>query len=91
MENNYKSYWKKNVRLLIILLSIWFTVSFILGIIFSKELDEITFFGFKLGFWISQQGAIIVYIAIIAVYVKKMQKLDRAFNISDESVEVNDH
>ena len=91
MENDYKVYWKKNVRLLIILLSIWFTVSFILGIIFSKELDKITFFGFKLGFWISQQGAIIVYIAIIAVYVKQMQKLDRAFNISDEPEDVVKH
>ena len=91
MENDYKVYWKKNVRLLIILLSIWFTVSFILGIIFSKELDKITFFGFKLGFWISQQGAILVYIAIIAVYVKQMQKLDRAFNISDEPEDVVKH
>jgi putative solute:sodium symporter small subunit len=91
MKNDYKIYWKKNVRLLIILLSIWFTVSFILGIIFSKELDKITFFGFKLGFWISQQGAILVYIAIIAVYVKQMQKLDRAFNISDEPEDVAKH
>jgi len=91
MKNDYKIYWKKNVRLLIILLSIWFTVSFILGIIFSKELDKITFFGFKLGFWISQQGAILVYIAIIAVYVKQMQKLDRAFNISDEPEDVVKH
>lgn len=91
MENNYKLYWKKNVRLLIILLSIWFTVSFLLGIIFSEELDQISFFGFKLGFWISQQGAIIVYIAIIFTYVKRMQKLDREFNISDEPEEVAEH
>jgi putative solute:sodium symporter small subunit len=93
MVNDYKAYWKKNVRLLIILLSIWFTVSFLLGIIFSEELDDpkFAFFGFKLGFWISQQGAIIVYIAIIAVYVKQMQKLDKAFDISDEAEEVADH
>jgi putative solute:sodium symporter small subunit len=84
-------YWKKNVRLLIILLTIWFTVSFLLGIIFSEALDQYSFFGFKLGFWISQQGAIIIYIAIIAVYVKQMQKLDRKFNISDEAEEVADH
>ena len=74
MEKDYKMYWKKNVRLLIILLSIWFTVSFLLGIIFSEQLDKVTFFGFKLGFWISQQGAIVVYITIIFVYVKKMKK-----------------
>ena len=91
MVNDYKAYWKKNVRLLIILLSIWFVVSFLLGIIFSEELDQYSFFGFKLGFWISQQGAIIVYITIIAIYVKQMQKLDKAFNISDEAEEVADH
>jgi len=84
-------YWKKNVRLLIILLSIWFTVSFLLGIIFSEQLDQITFFGFKLGFWISQQGAIVVYIAIIFTYVKKMERLDREYNISDEPEKVAEH
>jgi putative solute:sodium symporter small subunit len=91
MEKDYKMYWKKNVRLLIILLSIWFTVSFLLGIIFSEQLDKVTFFGFKLGFWISQQGAIVVYITIIFVYVKKMKKLDKEFGISDEPEEVAEH
>jgi|TARA_B100000795_G_scaffold267411_2_gene252200 putative solute:sodium symporter small subunit len=91
MKKDYKMYWKKNVRLLIILLSIWFTVSFLLGIVFSEQLDKVTFFGFKLGFWISQQGAIVVYITIIFVYVKKMKKLDKEFGISDEPEEVAEH
>tara|TARA_X000000368_G_scaffold244152_1_gene192982 strand:- start:588 stop:863 length:276 start_codon:yes stop_codon:yes gene_type:complete len=91
MEKDYKKYWKKNVRLLVFLLSLWFSVSFILGIIFSEALDKITFFGFKLGFWISQQGAILVYIAIIFIYVKKMKKLDLEYNISDEPEEVANH
>lgn len=86
-----KLYWKKNVRLLIILLSIWFTVSFLMGIVFSDYLDQFTFFGFKLGFWIAQQGAIIVFILLIAIYVRAMNKLDKAFNVSDEPQEIAEH
>ena len=86
-----KLYWKKNVRLLIILLSIWFTVSFLMGIVFSDYLDQYTFFGFKLGFWIAQQGAIIVFILLIAIYVRAMNKLDKTFNVSDEPQEIAEH
>ena len=91
MEKDYKVYWKKNVRLLFYLLSVWFLVSFLMGIIFSEALDKITFFGFNLGFWISQQGAILVYIALIFIYVKRMKKLDLEYNISDEPEEVANH
>lgn len=91
MSKDYKAYWKKNVRFLTILLSIWFVVSFLMGIVFSEELDNIQFFGFKLGFWIAQQGSIIVYIAIIFFYVRGMNKLDKEFDVSDEPQEIAEH
>ena len=55
-----KDYWRKNLKYLIILLSIWFTVSFGFGIILVDQLNTIQFFGFKLGFWFAQQGSIYV-------------------------------
>ncbi len=79
-ENNFKTdYWKKNLKYLAVLLSIWFIVSYGFGIILVDQLDKIRIGGFKLGFWFSQQGSIIVFVIIIFVYVRLMNKLDRQF------------
>lgn len=47
--------------------------------------------GFKLGFWIAQQGAIYVFLAIIAIYVWLMNKLDKEFNIEEKEISTSDH
>ena len=82
--NNKQDYWKANVRLLGLLLSIWFIVSFGFGILLVDQLNEIRFFGFKLGFWWAQQGAIYVFVILIFAYIHVMQRLDRKFGVSDE-------
>ena len=63
MDN--QAYWKANIRLMLVLLAIWFTVSFGFGILLVEQLNEIPFFGFKLGFWWAQQGSIYVFIGLI--------------------------
>ncbi len=70
-------YWKINLRYLAILLGIWFLVSLVVSVIMVDVLDEVRFFGFKLGFWFAQQGSIYVFVLIIFVYVRLMNRLDR--------------
>ena len=77
-----KDYWSKNLKYLIILLSIWFTVSFGFGIILVDQLNTIQFFGFKLGFWFAQQGSIYVFVILIFVYIYLMNRLDKNFRSS---------
>ena len=72
-------YWKINLKYLIILLSIWFLVSFGFGILFVDTLNQIKIKGFKLGFWFAQQGAIYVFVVLIFVYVFLMNRLDKKF------------
>jgi len=79
-EQLAKQYWKKNIKYLIILLSIWFTVSFGFGIILIDELNQFKIGGFKLGFWFAQQGSIYVFVALILVYIFLMNRLDKKFN-----------
>ena len=83
MINNKKSsttnYWKTNLKYLIILLSIWFIVSFGFGILLVDELNSIRMGGFKLGFWFAQQGSIFVFVILIFVYIKLMNKLDNRY------------
>lgn len=78
-----KKYWKKNLKYLAILLSIWFLVSFVFGILLVEELNTIRIGGFKLGFWFAQQGAIYVFVVLIFVYIRLMNKLDKKFGYNN--------
>ncbi|MBL4773108.1 MAG: DUF4212 domain-containing protein [Alcanivoracaceae bacterium] len=82
-KENREAYWKANLRLMGILLSIWFFVSFVCGILFVDELNTIQFAGFKLGFWIAQQGSMYVFMLLIFVYVKKMNALDKKYGVEE--------
>lgn len=84
MENkDHKAYWKTNLKYLAILLSIWFLVSFVFGILMVKELNTIRMGGFKLGFWFAQQGSIYVFVILIFVYIRLMNRLDEKYNLND--------
>ena len=78
-ENNDKRsrYWRANLRILAILLSIWFGISFGLGILLVEPLNTIRVAGFPLGFWFAQQGSIYVFIGLIWVYAFWMDRIDR--------------
>lgn len=79
------AYWKENIKYLVILLSIWFIVSFGCGILFKDELDTFRLGGFKLGFWFAQQGSIYVFVVLIFVYVRLMNKLDKKYGYDEPS------
>jgi len=78
------AYWKENLRYLVILLVIWFAVSYGAGIIFKDALNNIRVGGFKLGFWFAQQGSIYVFVALIFVYVNLMNKLDKKYGYDED-------
>ena len=65
------SYWKANLLILSIILSIWFLVSFGFGIIWSESLDALSIGGFKLGFWFGQQGSLLFFLIIIFIIPKQ--------------------
>ena len=79
-----KSYWRANLQLLAILMSIWFAVSFGAGILLRDFLDRFMIGGYPLGFWFAQQGSIIVFLALIFFYAWRMNKLDREFGVEEE-------
>ena len=69
-------YWQENLKIISILLTVWFIVSFGFGILLSDFLDQFKFGGFKLGFWFAQQGSIFFFVILIFVYVHLLNKLD---------------
>ena len=77
--NIKQNYWKINLKYLVVLLSIWFTVSFGFGILLADQLNQIRFGGFKLGFWFAQQGAIYLFYILILIYIYLIIRLDDTF------------
>ena len=83
-EGVSETYWKANIRLVLVLLAVWFVVSFLLGIVFVDYLNEYRFFGYKLGFWFSTQGAIYVFVILVFVYSGCMNSLDKKFGLEED-------
>lgn len=83
MQEMRTEYWRKNLRLMAVLLTIWAVVSYGCGILFVDVLNTIRVAGFPLGFWFAQQGSIYVFVALIFVYVWRMRKLDRDYDVHE--------
>lgn len=82
-EKNLDAYWKENLRYVTILLAIWFSVSYLAGIVFADALDAIKIGGFPLGFWFANQGSEVTFVLLIAVYVKLMNALDQKYDVHE--------
>lgn len=77
-------YWKRNLLYLVVLLSIWFLVSYVFGIFLADSLNTVRIGGAKLGFWFAQQGSIYFFIVLIFVYVWLMNRLDRKYDVHED-------
>ena len=82
-EERASGYWKANLKLLAVLLAIWFAGSFGAGILFRPFLDQWMIGGYPVGFWFAQQGSIYLFVALIFVYVFAMRRIDRRFGVED--------
>lgn len=83
-DDSSHAYWKATLSLLTRILIIWFAVSFGAGILFADLLNNIKLGGYPLGFWFAQQGSIYVFIALIFYYAKKMNDIDRQFDVHED-------
>jgi putative solute:sodium symporter small subunit len=81
--NQARAYWRENIKYVLILLAIWFVVSYGAGIVFKDALNSIKLGGFKLGFWFAQQGSMYVFVILIFVYVRLMNKLDKKYGYDE--------
>lgn len=80
-SNHRQSYWRANTNLIRNLLIVWAFVSLICGILLVEPLNYIRLGGLPLGFWMAQQGSILVFVVLIFIYAIQMDKLDRKNNL----------
>ncbi len=79
-----QAYWKANLKLVALCLSIWFVVSYLFGIILVDQLNVFSIGGYQLGFWFAQQGSIYIFVILIFFYASRMNKLDRKFDVHED-------
>jgi putative solute:sodium symporter small subunit len=79
-----QAYWKENLTIIAVLLSIWFFVSYVCGILIVNQLDAYRIGGFPLGFWFANQGSLITFVILIVVYVWLMDRLDIKYNVNQD-------
>jgi len=89
-QQRRRDYWRENLRIMACLLAVWFLVSYGCGILFVDALNKIPLGGFKFGFWMAQQGSIYVFVALIFVYVRLMNKLDQKYGFDKEDNTASD-
>ena len=85
LTERHRQYWSKNLRITSILLAIWFVVTFVVGY-FARDLN-FNFFGWPFSFWVGAQGALVVYVALIGIYARYMNKLDREYGVAEAEEE----
>lgn len=86
-ESQREQYWRSNLKLMAALLSVWFLVSIVFSILLVEPLNNIVILGFPMGFWWAQQGSIITFVILIAIYVWRMDKLDDEYGVSDRDTD----
>jgi putative solute:sodium symporter small subunit len=82
----HQEYWRKNLQITVILLAVWFVATFVEGW-YARELNSMTFLGFPLGFYMSAQGSLIIYVIIIGIYALYMKKLDKEYGVDEGDLE----
>ncbi len=82
LTEKHKRYWRKNLRLTGILLTIWFVVTFVISW-YARDLQSITFLGFPLPFYMAAQGALLIYVILVGYYAYCMDRLDREYGVQE--------
>ncbi len=78
----HAQYWHKNLVVTAILLFIWFVTTFVVSW-YSRELNAFSFIGFPLGFYMSAQGSLIIYVVLIWIYQHYMNNLDIEYDVQE--------
>lgn len=83
-EEQKKSYWQYNMRLTAVLLVIWFGVTYLISGVWAGWLNQYSFLGFPLGYYMAAQGSLAIFVIEIALYAYLMNKHDLQYGIREE-------
>lgn len=83
-QEQSRAHWGKTSRLMWITLGLWFLFGFVVHL-FARELNDFTFLGFPLGFYMAAQGSLIAFVVIIFWYAKRQNAIDEEHGVAEEN------
>ena len=82
-KTKIEAHWKKTSNLLKVVLAFWFFFAYFLHF-FVGSLNEISFFGFPLGYYMAAQGSLFAFVVIIYLFAKKQNQIDEEFGLAED-------
>lgn len=83
LPSSQKAHWAATRRLMFIHLTIWFIFSFVVHW-FAPQLNNVSFAGWPLGYYMAAQGALIVFVVQLFIFVHQQDAVDRKFGMAEE-------
>ena len=82
---NEEAHWRNTTRLMFTHLGVWLFFGYIIHM-FVVPLNKITIpiLGFPLGFYMAAQGSLIVFVAMLFVFARQQNKIDRDHGYAEE-------
>ncbi|MBP0600298.1 DUF4212 domain-containing protein [Herbaspirillum sp. LeCh32-8] len=84
------NHWSKTRRMTAVLLAVWFLVTFFF-IFFARELDQVHLFGWPISFYMAAQGMMLIYLAIVVIYMRRMRRIEQQAHGEPGDAQENRH
>ena len=80
--SNKEKHWDKTKSLMIITLAIWFLFGYVI-FMFGSSLNEDSFLGYPLAYYMCAQGSIIAFVVLIFWFANRQEKIDEEFGFQE--------
>ncbi len=75
-------HWQQTRKLTFVTLGIWFFFSFFIHW-FGAELNNLSFLGFPLGFYMAAQGSPLAFVILLLWSTRKQEAIDEEFGVAE--------
>ena len=81
--SNKERHWEKTRGLMIMTLAIWFVFSIVI-FMFGESLNNGSFLGYPLAYYMCAQGSIIIFVVLIFWFANRQEKIDEEFGFAEK-------
>jgi len=80
--SNKERHWEKTKGLMMLTLAIWFVFSIVI-FMFGESLNNGSFLGYPLAYYMCAQGSIIIFVVLIFWFANRQEKIDEEFGFAE--------
>ena len=80
--SNKERHWEKTRGLMMLTLAIWFIFSIVI-FMFGEGLNNGSFLGYPLAYYMCAQGSIIIFVVLIFWFANRQEKIDEEFGFAE--------